>query len=246
MVMMERRGMLGCLALVASVPLFGCGLFMPSETLRYRMTVTVETPQGARSGSAVLESSMREGVRYGDAGGIHYGLKGEAVAVDMPDGKTLFALLRSVARGDPLGYHATLFDMAILADPTLRAAYGLKPNQMPRWQESHPEIRRRKQAITLAPELYPMLVTFRDIADPTSVERVDPGDLAASFDAGVKLKRITLEITDDPVTIGIEKRLGWLRDHSGTLVKRPSGVPIGEMPISYRLIKTDFRIGTSR
>ncbi|HTN15779.1 MAG TPA: hypothetical protein VL094_13335 [Sphingomonadaceae bacterium] len=171
------------------------------------MTVTVETPEGVRSGSAVLESTMSEGVRYGDAGGIHYGLKGEAVAVDMPDGKTLFALLSSVARGDPLGYHARLFDMAILADPALRSAYGLKPNKMPSWQESHPEIRRRNQAATLAPELYPMLVTFRDIADPTSVEQVDPADLAASFGAGVKLKRITLKITDDPVTIGIEKRL---------------------------------------
>jgi hypothetical protein len=50
-------------------------------------------------------------------------------------------------------------------------------------------------------------VTFGDIKDPTSVARVDPDDLAASFGAGVKLKAITVEITDDAVTTGIEKRL---------------------------------------
>ena len=57
---------------------------------------------------------------------------------------------------------------------------------------------------------YPMLVTFGDLADPTSVAEVDPDDLAATFGEGVKLKRITVELTDDPVTTGIEERLGWL------------------------------------
>ena len=55
-----------------------------------------------------------------------------------------------------------------------------------------------------------MLVTFGDLNDPTSVERVDPDDLAATFGEGVSLKRITVQITDDPVTTGIEKRLVWL------------------------------------
>ncbi len=41
---------------------------------------------------------------------------------------------------------------------------------------------------------------------------VDPDDFAASFGEGVSLKRITVQITDDPVTTGIEERLGWLGD----------------------------------
>ena len=59
---------------------------------------------------------------------------------------------------------------------------------------------------------YPMLVTFTDIDDPKSVQRVDPANLAASFGPGIRLKRITVEVTDDDVTTGIEKRLRWL-DH---------------------------------
>ena len=58
-----------------------------------------------------------------------------------------------------------------------------------------------------------MLVTFGDLSDPTSVAEVDPDDLAATFGEGVRLKRITVQLTDDPVTTGIEKRLAWLDNH---------------------------------
>ena len=57
---------------------------------------------------------------------------------------------------------------------------------------------------------FPYLVRFRDLADPKSVEEVKPGDLAASFGKGYALKGLTIQMTDAPVTVGIEKRLGWL------------------------------------
>jgi hypothetical protein len=62
-----------------------------------------------------------------------------------------------------------------------------------------------------------MLVTFTDITDPKSVQRVDPANLAASFGPGVKLKRIVVETTSERVTTGIQKRLGWLEGHQGSL-----------------------------
>lgn len=49
-----------------------------------------------------------------------------------------------------------------------------------------------------------MMVRFRDLNDPKSVERVDPDAIC--------VRRITAETTSDDVTTGIEKRLGWLRD----------------------------------
>ncbi|RWA59249.1 MAG: hypothetical protein EOQ28_33230 [Mesorhizobium sp.] len=63
------------------------------------------------------------------------------------------------------------------------------------------------------PQHYPLLVTFTDISDPKTVQKVDPNNLAAAFGPGVTLKRITLEITDDSVTAGkIVALLGWLND----------------------------------
>ena len=51
-----------------------------------------------------------------------------------------------------------------------------------------------------------------DINDPNSVIEVDPDNLAATLGPGVSLKRIMLEITDEPVTEGkIEQILPCLR-----------------------------------
>ena len=59
----------------------------------------------------------------------------------------------------------------------------------------------------------PYFVRFRNIADPKSVEQVDPDDLAKSFGPGVKLKSLTVQMTDEPVTSGIEKRFLWWRNY---------------------------------
>jgi hypothetical protein len=88
-----------------------------------------------------------------------------------------------------------------------------------------------------------MLVTFGDLADPTSVARVDPDDLASTFGEGVRLRRITVELTDDLVTTGIEKRLGWLPNVRGALVHLPvseyppRGTPL---PLHNTLTSMDF------
>lgn len=123
------------------------------------------------------------------------------MAVDLPDGRTLFALLRSVISPD---WSAHI--MHVLAPDTPGESYVetlddallvTEATEVPRTYMSAKDI-----------SSYPMLVTFGDLDDPTSVERVDPDDLAASFGEGVALKRITVQITDDPVTTGIEGRLG--------------------------------------
>lgn len=40
-----------------------------------------------------------------------------------------------------------------------------------------------------------------------SMLAVDPADFAATFGPGYALRRITVQITDDPVTTGIEQKL---------------------------------------
>ena len=53
------------------------------------------------------------------------------------------------------------------------------------------------------------MVRFRDPADPKSVEQVDPVDFAKTFGPGYRLKALTVQITNEPVTTGIEKRFFW-------------------------------------
>lgn len=199
---MARRGVLGLLVggvaalLSACNPLGGSGY-------RFKMTVEVGTPDGVKTGSSVYEvwaesnSKLLPEERSRD-----WGVNGEAVAVDLPGGRTLFALLKTLnGRREDLA----LMSMAAL-DPLFK-------NDV---VESAQRIA-SGDGITSPAEVraadYPLLVTFADPADPTSVQRVDPANLAASFGPGVTLKRITVEVTKDPVTTGIEKRLGWLPKH---------------------------------
>ena len=77
-----------------------------------------------------------------------------------------------------------------------------------------------------------MIVKFRDLNDPKSVEMVDP--------VAIGVKRIVIETTGDAVTAGIEERLGWLPTHIGSLVKRPTNVLIGDMPEAQRLTVREF------
>lgn len=193
---MARRGVLGLIAGGVAGLLSGCGLF-GGRTYRFRMTVEVETPEGLRIGSSVYEvwaesnSKLLPEERSRD-----WGVNGEAVAVDLPGGRTLFALLKTLnGRREDLA----LMSMAAL-DPLF------KNDVVESAQRIASGDGITSPAAVRATD-YPLLVTFADPADPTSVQRVDPANLAASFGPGVTLKRITVEVTKDPVTTGIEKRL---------------------------------------
>lgn len=218
--MMARRGVLGMLAGGAAALLGGCGLIWGSDRLRQKITVEVETPDGPRMGSSVVETEVREGKSWGDASGTSFHLKGEAVAIDLPGGRTLFALLCGAdgTQGDATGYQTRLLYEVLRA---------IGPSG-PAGDVSHMDVMQARAAaqdaevkLDLPQWLYPMLVTFTDIDDPKSVQRVDPANPAASFGPGIRLKRITVEVTDDDVTTGIEKSLGWLPKHRGTLKPNP-------------------------
>jgi hypothetical protein len=175
---------------------------------RYRLTVEVETPEGVKTGSSVIEVRQSIGRTTMDGFGeqIYLRIRGEAVAVDLPDGRTLYALLRS---GGDVEWAARVIP---LLSPDAKDDNSLDDFLL---LEGKQELPRRwtAQGPFNNVSAYPMMVTFGDLADPTSVELVDPDDLAATFGESVKLKRITAELTHDPVTTGIDERLGWLPNY---------------------------------
>lgn len=166
---------------------------------RYRLSVEVETPEGVRTGSSVIEVKSRQGAAFPgpEAGSLVEEVRGEAVVVDLGSRGTLFALLRHGDGSDGVG----------------RYAWALLPKTNGGRRETQEEIAAIKAVrgpVELEPHMYPMLVRFRDLSEPTSVELVEPGRLSATFGPGIRLRRITVEITDAPLTTGIGKRLNWL------------------------------------
>jgi hypothetical protein len=189
---MIRFGFTATLALAAALVLSACG---SSESYRQRITVEVETPEGLKTGSSVSEVEWSYSDAFGELGGSRAGARGEAVAVDLPDGQILFALRRSETDPDWLA-SAAARAVGDQIPPQSRGKGGY-------FEDHH-------LSGNFEPEHYPMLVRFRDIHNPTTMEIVDPDHLEGVFGNGVRIRRITLQITDDSVTSGIEKRLTWL------------------------------------
>ena len=95
---MNRNIFLTMATALMSLGLTGCAQAEDATPdYRYRLTVEIDTPQGLRSGSSVIEveQSMGSTAMSGFGRRLARRVRGEAVAVDLPDGRTLFALLRS-------------------------------------------------------------------------------------------------------------------------------------------------------
>jgi hypothetical protein len=161
--------------------LTACNPFVKTWEWNQKLTVEVETPQGIKSGAAVMHVSWQEENAVGNYPSSY---SGEATVVEVMPGKYLFALLGEGTKYIALRTFAREIGGASVTPKGFAAVSQL-------------------HGIRKVPhENYPLLVTFTDIADPNTVQKVDPDNLAASFGAGVSLQRITLKITDEKVTEG--------------------------------------------
>lgn len=180
--------------IILALALSGCRAQLP--TYRYRLTVEVETPTGLKRGSSVIEVANWDngkGFPGPEAGGFRSKVRGEAVAVEVAPNQVLFALLN---RADGIAFAAL---------PLMRPDDNVEDRIDALLGVMH--------ATPLVQTEYPMLVYFRDIRKPDTVEAVDPNNLVKNFGSGVKLRRITIQLTEDSVTKGIDDRLRWLGEH---------------------------------
>lgn len=215
--MMGRRGMLALLTGGMASVLSGCG--RSQAWLRYRLTVEVNTPSGVSIGSSVLECTLYGPSMIplpGDIGGS--GNIGEAPTVDLGSGRFLFAVL-----ADPL-YRRDLFSIVskVLAYPELKLG---PPNEG--MQERMKKAAATKSSVMLLRRDYPMLVTFANVSNPSSIAEVSPDNLAAAFGVGYSLKRITFEAVDakTPLTAGFSDRFPAIAKHRGNFRKTPPNTP---------------------
>lgn len=157
-----------------------------------KLTLVVRTPTGIVSGGSVVAVKAGTSPKWlpGEgAGGMGGKTIGEASFVELAPGKYLFA---------------------VLGDEGSRALATFLPDIVDN-KEKATRFETLRETRDVSRNRYPLLVTFANIADPRSVQKVDPDNLAATFGPGVSLRRITLEITDEKVTSGeIARLLDWL------------------------------------
>jgi hypothetical protein len=189
---MKRRAFqFGGVATV-SIGLSGCG--WNDSYWHQKITLTVNTPDGLVSGSAVTSIEWTENRIFKDGAQWKLDYTGEAVVVEVTKGKYLFALLTTKRQAS--GGWQTLGHIG--------------PQSLGLRVDEGNTFKKQDGKIIVPQELYPLLVVFNDINDPTSVLEVEATKLEDHFGFGVALKEITLEVTDDPVTTDqIEKKLLW-------------------------------------
>jgi len=206
------------LTLVVLLPATCMAFVLEQGTWRYKMTVTVETPEGLKTGSAVREVvAWREPKvlpeqQPGQAK-ISYG---EAVAVDLGERGILFAVMFGKGGVDyayMLPFWVFSTEKASLSAENIRNFSTL-----------------RAGPVEISPNLYPTFVHFTDITNPRTVSLARDlecpvtnnecdlrtgGRLSMSmekaFGESVRIKAVTLEMTEEPVTQGIiDQYLPWL------------------------------------
>ncbi|MBU0800556.1 MAG: hypothetical protein KKA05_06070 [Alphaproteobacteria bacterium] len=199
---------------------------------RYKTTVVVETPEGIKTGSAVREISNSNSINRLNLtqSGNPAKVVGEPVVVDLGERGMLFALLKAYKRGEDHGSDV-LYDVF---PPFGGCTYGLKPCNVGGGTtiggiKYYKELfgAQGNKSVVLNPTDYPLLVMFKDIDDPKTVTLVQELEsnrripvtytikadhFEEFFGEGVRLKEISIEMTDEPVTRTIISALPWLPD----------------------------------
>ena len=229
-------GLLVALATGGAYGAYTLGDWYVSGTWRYKVTIALDTPEGLKTGSAVYELSNSDSkikiIDLPEVGnpGI---LRGEAVVVDLGARGLLFSLVP-----DEHWFYSAIPVPGSAGASTLEGIRYYK---------------NLKQAkAVLAPAQYPQMVMFKEITDPKSVtmayggvfdgekqDHVPKDAMAELFGAGVTIKDVTIEMTEEPVTTGIEKQLGWLEGLHGSYLH--GGTTSREAPLG--LYAGNFKTG---
>ena len=198
------------LAVLLAALVIGERIYLYRPDHKYRLTLEVDTPGGARSASGVI--SVTPNRAYGGSGSGPAGprIKGDAVFADLGSGRNLPALLlhgTNSAETDGLSY----LPLRAFAAAGRRIDFR--------------DVKKQTGSVAVTGELIPTLVTFADVSNPASARVVDPANLSAALGDGFGLRRVSIDIVPagvwpldfggalgEPVTRDIQSRLPWSID----------------------------------
>jgi hypothetical protein len=162
--------------------------------VRYRLTVEVMDGDQIKTGSSVIEASYAIQPTWSWAGPEnHTPVVGCAPTVDLGEKGMLFLTFSNPVSCAANDLYCLPFE-----------AYG-EPGTGVATDYSKRKTPLDELLLQSGPRNVPFahltkLVRFRDINDPRTTVDLSPNNLAAYFGPGVELKRVVLQLTDDPIT----------------------------------------------
>jgi hypothetical protein len=184
----------------------------PTYTYRYRMTVTVEVDGEPRSGSSVIEVNVRKNSSpMFEKRVLLESVQGEAAFVPVRGGLDLVALLASGSYGEDVDYPTRVVPGVFELDTFDE-----------RVRDRLPGLRGRRE---LSGKWLPTLVQVSDPNDSATLRVIRPDEFDQVFGPGVRWRGVTIDMTTDAVTHGIEERLPFLikeRENRYLVYTRPN------------------------
>jgi hypothetical protein len=196
-----RQGIAGIGVVLGLIAYFAMGrLLLRNWRLRYELTIEVETPEGRRRGSSVIQVSVKRTVPFWGDNGIHFQVEGKAPAVELPDGRLVFALLRdSTNEGLPELAVKDTNAMPAISDRLRRMDTGafwshLKAKRPDMFVDAAMMSRRITPS---AGARYPTIVVV-DPAAAKPIQSIDPANAEDVLGPGFGVAGLELRIVDRP------------------------------------------------
>lgn len=181
---------------------------------KYRLTVTIDTPNGARSASSLLSVRPNRGYGGSGSGSSAPRTTGEAVVVPLPANRAVVALLAFGAKGQDFE-EASFLPMRALAAEGRRIQF-----------RDTKTLTGTRVAVQGGER--PVMILLNNAGDPSSASRIMSEDGAAELGSGYRITSVSVEVVaagfwpldfggalGEPVTRNIAKTLPWLRNING-------------------------------
>lgn len=232
------------LAIGAGLWLIWTQLLYPTYAVRYRLSVDVQTPQGSKTGSSIVEARFGfEPTLFGLIAGTKSSLVGEALFVDLDNGRNIVVTLTNRGSGRD-GSKVPREKQALNGLTIPLAIFGIPSHDR---QKTPKSILGAKSTgpKNIPVQRLPLIVTFTDLADPGSVVRIDPTNIGAFFGPGYSLAGAKIEIVDEPFLWSIERYLTWLEQlhKSGARLNGNTTSTVTSTDLADELGVGDFKVG---
>jgi len=187
--------------------------WVPVRTLNYRLDVTFEVNGQPVTGSGVQQLVVSRAIPLLGQKQATWRASGQAVPVDLPNGKTVYVLMASPRDDGSYPGGSGRFNLLVSDACKLQDKRGGRD-----WASYVKFVGDTRGTCNIQINHVPLMVVFLDEAKPATAVRVYPRNPAETLGVGVRFIGASLTITDASITTGIEERLAWLENYDSKLL----------------------------